>query len=90
LIGCKTYRFTSHSGAGKGRHNNPEELKQWLKRDPIALFEKKLIDDGVMTAEEQQAIKDKAIAEVEEAVSFAKRSPFPELSELPVVPGTEL
>jgi len=90
LIGCKTYRFTSHSGAGKGRHNNPEELKQWLKRDPIALFEKRLIGDGVMTAEEQQAIKNETIAEVEQAVSFAKESPFPELTELPVVPGTEL
>jgi len=38
LLEFKTYRFTSHAGAGQGQHNNPEELKKWLLRDPITLF----------------------------------------------------
>lgn len=90
LLECKTYRFTSHAGAGKGQHNNPEELKVWLQRDPIALFEKKLRDDGVMTAAEQECLKQQILAEVQEAVAFAKNSPFPTFDEMPVTPDTDL
>ncbi|MDY0166157.1 MAG: thiamine pyrophosphate-dependent enzyme [Thermoguttaceae bacterium] len=90
LLECKTYRFTSHAGAGRGQHNNPEELKVWLNRDPIALFEKKLRDDGVMTAAEQEGLKQQVLAEVEEAVAFAKNSPFPTFDEMPVTPDTDL
>ena len=89
LVECKTYRFTSHCGAGAGAHNNPEELQEWLKRDPITLMEERLLADGVMTADEQQAIRDQVLAEVQDAVAFAKAGPFPTLDQMPVVPGTE-
>ena len=90
LIECKTYRFTSHCGAGQGPHDNPDELQAWLQRDPIALFETRLVDDSVMTRAEQDAIKQDVLAEVEDAVRFGKQSPLPTFDELPVVPGTEL
>jgi len=90
LIECKTYRFTSHAGAGKGQHNNPDELEEWMKRDPILLFEERLRNDGVMTAEEQDALKNDILTEVEDAVTFAKDSAFPTFEELPVIPNTEL
>lgn len=90
LLECKTYRFTGHAGAGKGQHNNPEELKTWLERDPIALFEKKLRDDGLMTAADQDALKRQVLAEVDEAVAFAKKSDFPTFDEMPVTADTDL
>jgi pyruvate dehydrogenase E1 component alpha subunit len=90
LIECKTYRFTSHAGAGKGQHNNPEELKKWLQRDPIALFEKKLRDDGIMTVVEQEALKQQVLAEVEDAVTFAKKSAYPTFDEMPAAANTDL
>jgi TPP-dependent pyruvate/acetoin dehydrogenase alpha subunit len=90
LIECKTYRFTAHAGAGKGQHNNPAELAEWIKRDPIALFEERLRADGIMTVAEQATMKQQVLAEVEDAVAFAKQSPFPSFAELPVIPGTEL
>ena len=90
LLECKTYRFTSHAGAGKGKHDKPEELKKWLQRVPITLFEQKLRDDGVMTAADQEALKQQVVAEVEEAVAFAKKSAFPTFAEMPVPPGTDL
>lgn len=90
LLECKTYRFTSHAGAGRGQHNNPEELKTWLQRDPIPLFEQKLRDDGLMTAAEQEALKQQVMAEVEEAVAFAKNSGFPTFDEMPVAADTDL
>ncbi|MEW6355058.1 MAG: thiamine pyrophosphate-dependent dehydrogenase E1 component subunit alpha [Planctomycetota bacterium] len=90
LIESKTYRFTSHAGAGRGAHNNPKELEEWMKRDPITLFEKNLRDDGIMTAEEQEAMKQEILAEAEEAVAFAKDSAFPTFDEMPVMANTEL
>jgi pyruvate dehydrogenase E1 component alpha subunit len=90
LIECKTYRFVSHAGAGKGEHNNPEELEDWLKRDPIALFESKLVDEGQMTGAEQEEMRTGIRAEVEEAESFAQQSPFPRFEDMPVDPGVSL
>jgi pyruvate dehydrogenase E1 component alpha subunit len=89
LIESKTYRFVGHCG-GASPHQNQAECEVWKRRDPITLLEQKLLKDGVMTAPEQEAIKKEVLAEVEEAVAFAKRSPFPKFSEMPVEPGTEL
>jgi pyruvate dehydrogenase E1 component alpha subunit len=89
LIECKTYRFTGHT-AGAQQHNNPEELEVWMQRDPNILFEKWLIDEGQMTSEEQGIMREKVLAEIEEAVEFGKRSTFPEFADLPVTPGLEL
>jgi len=90
LIECKTYRFVGHAGGGKSPHNNPEELAVWLKRDPIALFEKKLMADGHMTADEQEAMRQEAFAEAEAAVAFGKQSPFPRPEDMPVTAGVAL
>jgi len=89
LIECKTYRFTGHT-AGAKQHNNPEELEVWMQRDATILFEKWLLDEGQMTSEEQEAMRGKVLAEIEEAVEFGKRSAFPEFEDLPVMPGMEL
>lgn len=90
LIECKTYRFISHAGTGQGRHNNPDELARWLERDPITLFEKRLVNDSVMTAADQEAITSEVLEEIEGAVTFARNSAFPTLEQMPVIPGTEL
>jgi pyruvate dehydrogenase E1 component alpha subunit len=87
---CKTYRYTSHAGAGLGQHNHPEELKQWILRDPIALFEQKLREEGAMTAAEQETLMKQVLIEVDEAVAFAKRSPFPTFEEMPAMPHSDL
>jgi TPP-dependent pyruvate/acetoin dehydrogenase alpha subunit len=90
LIECKTYRFVGHAGGGNSPHNNPEELEVWKERDPIRMFERKLIDDGTMTADEQEALKAEVQAQVDEAEAFGKASPFPKMEEMPVTPGVPL
>lgn len=90
LIECKTYRFVSHAGGGKGDHNNPEELEIWKSKDPIALFERKLIDAGYLTAEERQDVVSEAKAAAIEAVAFGKQSPYPDLGDMPVTAGVAL
>ena len=65
-------------------------MEVWKQRDPVVLFENKLINDGQLTYNERETMRRKVIAEVEEAVEFGKESPFPGFEDLPVTPGTEL
>jgi pyruvate dehydrogenase E1 component alpha subunit len=83
LIECKTYRFYSHCGAAGRKHNNPEELQRWLPRDPIALFERRLLAERVVTAAALQALQQEVQAEVDAAVDFAKASPVLRFSAMP-------
>lgn len=87
LVECKTYRFVSHAGGGKGDHNNPEELETWKRKDPIALFERKLFDAGRLTDRQKQTIISEAEAAAREAVDYGKQSPYPEFDDMPVTPG---
>ena len=87
LIECKTYRFVSHAGGGKGDHNNPEELETWKRKDPIALFERKLFDAGRLTDRQKRTIISEAEAAAREAVDYGKQSPYPEFDDMPVTPG---
>jgi pyruvate dehydrogenase E1 component alpha subunit len=80
LMECKTFRFEAHCGVtreNKRRHENPDQQKEWVKRDPIAIFEKRLVGDGVMTADEQAAMKEAVMKEVKDAEAFARKSAYP-------------
>ncbi|MDD4877401.1 MAG: thiamine pyrophosphate-dependent dehydrogenase E1 component subunit alpha, partial [Dehalococcoidales bacterium] len=56
LIEAKTYRFHSHAmGMPRGGPNetaSKEEMEAWMKRDPIKLFEDKLLIEGILTQED--------------------------------------
>jgi len=76
LIEAKTYRFEGHCGVSSG-HQNPEECAEWRRRDPILLFEQELQADGLLSAEEQDEMREEALVEIDEAEDFARRSPLP-------------
>ena len=78
LIECKTYRWRTHFEGEPDTYRPPEEVEAWLKREPIAPYRKKLIEQGVMTEEEAQEIEQSVLDELEEAVEFARTSPLPE------------
>lgn len=80
LLECKTYRFYDHVGVrGMGlTYRTDEELQRWMKRDPIKLMEKKLVDMGVATAKKLEQVHDKVREEIKAAVVFAETSPLPD------------
>jgi TPP-dependent pyruvate/acetoin dehydrogenase alpha subunit len=47
LIECMTYRHSGHSRADPAKYRPPGELEQWLKRDPVKLYRKRLAESGV-------------------------------------------
>ena len=84
LVECKTYRFVDHVGLrGIGLHyRTDEELEEWRARDPIAQHEARLIEMGVMTADEIQAVHDAVMADITESIEFAENSPLPDPADL--------
>lgn len=57
------------------------ELKDWLPKDPLVRVRKELEKMGMITGRLGE-IDDEVRAEVDAAISFARRSPFPNPSEL--------
>ncbi|MGB9867497.1 MAG: thiamine pyrophosphate-dependent dehydrogenase E1 component subunit alpha [Bacillota bacterium] len=85
LIECKTYRWGGHhvGDPNMGALYRPkEEMEEWKQRCPIKRFRQHLIETGVATAEELDAIDVECKRAVEAAVEFAKASPYPEPAEL--------
>lgn len=84
LLECKTYRYYDHVGVrGMGMtYRTDEEVEQWKQRDPIKLMEERLAEQGILSAEEAQAIHDEITQQVQDAVAFADSSPMPEASTL--------
>lgn len=83
MIESNTYRYRGHSVADAGRsYRSAEEIQAWRDRDPIGLFEKRLLDAGLLNEDEFHENKLGADRAVEEAVDFAESSPQPDVSTL--------
>lgn len=84
LLECRTYRWRGHVGpaddleVGEGRRR---ELDEWRQRDPIARCRERLRAQG-LSPERFESLEAAVRDEVEEAVTFARRSPAPDESEL--------
>jgi len=79
LVEAKTYRFMGHYVGDPQTYRSKDEVEQWKKRDPIAMFRKRVVEEGKIPAADLDAI-DAAIAkEMEQAVEFARQSPEPEI-----------
>jgi pyruvate dehydrogenase E1 component alpha subunit len=80
-----TYRYVGHGAADitdPGSYRTREEIEEWRKRDPIATLHHYLVENGICTEKELEAIDQQAQRIVEEAVRFADESPDPSLDEL--------
>jgi pyruvate dehydrogenase E1 component alpha subunit len=59
-----------------------QDIDTAMKEDCIANFEKRVIKDEIIKKDDVKKIHEKISAEIEEAVNFARESPYPETSEL--------
>ena len=79
LLEIKTYRFRGHSMTDPAYYRTREEEQKWRSsRDPIGIFEKKLLEHGIATQAEFDENDARATQVAEEAAEFAENSPFPE------------
>ena len=82
FLEAQTYRFRGHSIADAAAYRSGAEVEEWLARDPIASYKNLLLEDGTASEAELQEIDDGAMKEIEEAVDFAAKSPYPDPAEL--------
>jgi pyruvate dehydrogenase E1 component alpha subunit len=80
LIEAKTYRFYNHHGVQNlGLKYRPDdEVALWKQRDPIFGLERRMIDNGVATQDDFDAIWDRLRGDIATAIEFAESSPYPE------------
>ncbi len=80
LIEAKTYRLRGHSEGGPDismdQPRSKEEAERWLReRDPVKLFGRQLLDEGVVTEADIAKMHEDAKAEIEEAYRLAQEAP---------------
>jgi pyruvate dehydrogenase E1 component alpha subunit len=80
-----TYRWREHCGPNFDNdlgYRNEKDFLKWQKRCPILVFEKKLLKDGILNHPKIANFRQEIRAEIDDAVNFAKSSPFPENKEM--------
>ncbi|MFC1815640.1 thiamine pyrophosphate-dependent dehydrogenase E1 component subunit alpha [Thermodesulfobacteriota bacterium] len=88
FIEALTYRLRGHVGPDdniQGAHTDIralDEIEMWKQKDPIIVFEKRLLNEGVISDLELNVIKNEIIQELRKAHFFAQNSPYPPESEL--------
>ena len=78
LIECKTYRIEPHCGIiADGRDKAEVEAWRGALKDPITRFESLLLSESALTSEDISIIRQEVERELDEAIEFARKSPFP-------------
>jgi len=82
LLECKTFRMTGHS-AHDAAHYVPAGLfEEWGKLDPIVQLEAKMLKNGWAEQAELDQVRAQVRTEVDEAVAWAEKSPYPDAATL--------
>src|ERR1041384_4631609 len=78
LIEAKTYRRKGHAEHDDQRYIEPGELEFWERRDPVARYERHLIEQTIATREQLDEIVADVRREIDEDVAWAESSPLPD------------
>jgi acetoin:2,6-dichlorophenolindophenol oxidoreductase subunit alpha len=82
LVEAKTYRYDNHAvGLHIENYRTAEERQEWMARDPLIIGRDALLGNNVLTDDAAKRIEEEVRAEIEQAVDFARTSPFPEPGE---------
>ena len=93
LIEGKTYRYQDHSEGlrrvvksqdqgGLPPYRTEEEEKYWRQRDPLIIHKERLISQQLATEQEIAQMEEETHAQIEDALQFARESPYPEPEEV--------
>jgi pyruvate dehydrogenase E1 component alpha subunit len=83
LLECRTYRWRGHVGPSRDMDvgvKRPAELEGWMEKDPIARLRGQMLKASCPA--EFETVDRECYEEVEEAVAFARESPYPDPAEV--------
>ena len=82
MVEAFTYRFRGHSAADPEVYRTKEEVAEWRKKDPIEIFAARLQEEGILSDEAREEMRERIEKRVVAAVEFADASPEPPLDTL--------
>jgi pyruvate dehydrogenase E1 component alpha subunit len=82
LVEFKTYRFRAHSMADPDLYRTKDEIEQWKKQDPIALFDARLREQDLLDDDALAALEREVADELDAAVAFAEAGPWEPVEDL--------
>jgi pyruvate dehydrogenase E1 component alpha subunit len=81
LMECRTFRMTGHSAHDDAGYVPKELFEEWKKKDPIPRYQHILIQEEIVTTAEIDQLQRQIVEEVDQAVEWAEKSPFPDPEE---------
>ncbi len=81
LVEALTYRYRGHYEGDAIVYRTTEELEEWKKKDPIPGLANKLVKENIATKAELESVEKDVLDELEAAVEFARKSPYPKKEE---------
>ena len=82
LIECKTYRYSGHSRADAGLYRPDGELDEWLKRDPVDLYEKQLTEASLLEVDDAKEMREAVAKRIEDSIERVLASPLATVSSM--------
>ncbi|HET8530958.1 MAG TPA: pyruvate dehydrogenase (acetyl-transferring) E1 component subunit alpha [Methylomirabilota bacterium] len=82
LLELRTYRFRAHSTADPELYRGKEEVAEWKRRDPIALFTARLQEAGLVRDDDLTALETAVGGEIDAAVREAEAGPWEPVEDL--------
>ncbi len=85
LLELETYRWREHCGPSYDNdldYRSAEQFESWRARCPVESLKRRLLERGSLEADDLEQVTREIEAEIDDAVSFAKLSPFPDDDEL--------
>lgn len=80
---CQTIRYGGHHVGEPGTaYRTKEEMDAWRARDAILMFEKKLIENNILTPQDIEATRDEVDGRIHDSVEKARQDPFPDVNEV--------
>ena len=77
LLECLTYRRRGHYEGDQQKYRDPAAEQEWEQRDPIARLTERAVAEGWIDHDAATGIERDAAAEIDDAIRFARDSPFP-------------
>ncbi len=77
LIEAKTYRLWGHWVGDPDSYRSREEVEKHWRRDPLPRFERELVEAKLLDDKLRAEIEAAARAEIDRAVAFMQKQPFP-------------
>jgi pyruvate dehydrogenase E1 component alpha subunit len=82
FLEIKCYRYKGHSMSDPAKYRSKDEVEAYKQQDPIEQVKTTILSKKYAKESDLEAIDAKVNAEIDECVTFAENSPYPDASEM--------